>query len=247
MSEYFNESFAQIYDSLFQDKNYDKEVTFLDQVFQKYLRGKPVRLLDFGCGTGNHSLRLAKKGYEVVGVDLSNPMLKRAREKALDQNLKIDFGNSFDGSESFDAIISMFAVINYFHATAALKHHLSQWYSALKPKGILIIETWNGIAVPFFYDPSRRKSFRWEQTPMQRETLSELDWERQILKININIFKDTVNSPWISETHSMYYYTPLQIEELVEGVGFEVLEKLNDHYRPLQMKDFQSLYVLRKK
>lgn len=49
------------------------------------LEGKPLRILDLGCGTGDLTLnlaRLAKENVEIVGVDYSPPMLERAREKA---------------------------------------------------------------------------------------------------------------------------------------------------------------------
>ena len=40
------------------------------------------RILDIGCGTGRHSIELAKRGYQVTGIDLSESQLKRAKEKA---------------------------------------------------------------------------------------------------------------------------------------------------------------------
>ena len=52
---------------------------------------KATRILDIGCGTGRHSIELAKRGYTVVGIDLSESQLKRAKEKASEQNLQIIF------------------------------------------------------------------------------------------------------------------------------------------------------------
>ncbi|MEI6667158.1 MAG: class I SAM-dependent methyltransferase [Acidobacteriota bacterium] len=54
-----------------------REWTFLEQVFGA---ASPRRLLDLGCGTGEHARFLAGKGYEVVGVDASDTMLERAVE-----------------------------------------------------------------------------------------------------------------------------------------------------------------------
>ena len=42
-------------------------------------------------GTGRHSIELSKRGYTVTGIDLSESLLKRAKEKASEQNLQIDF------------------------------------------------------------------------------------------------------------------------------------------------------------
>ena len=50
-----------------------------------------MKIIDIGCGTGRHSIELAKRGYKITGIDLSESQLKRAREKAKEQGLEIDF------------------------------------------------------------------------------------------------------------------------------------------------------------
>ena len=50
---------------------------------------RELKILDIGCGTGRHSIELAKRGYKVIGVDLSESQLKRAREKAGKQNVQV--------------------------------------------------------------------------------------------------------------------------------------------------------------
>lgn len=51
--------------------------------------GSPI--LDIACGTGLYALPMAKRGFEVTGIDLAKPMLEHARQKALAQNLKLEF------------------------------------------------------------------------------------------------------------------------------------------------------------
>ncbi|OHD54890.1 MAG: SAM-dependent methyltransferase [Spirochaetes bacterium GWF1_51_8] len=50
-----------------------------------------VRILDVGCGTGRHSIELAKRGYRVLGIDLSENMLARARENAKLADVDVEF------------------------------------------------------------------------------------------------------------------------------------------------------------
>jgi SAM-dependent methyltransferase len=50
-----------------------------------------LSVLDIGCGTGRHSIELAKRGYTVTGIDLSDSMLAKAREKAKQLQLSIRF------------------------------------------------------------------------------------------------------------------------------------------------------------
>ena len=52
---------------------------------------KQIQILDIGCGTGRHSIELSKRGYQLTGIDLSDTMLNKAREKALKEGLTIDF------------------------------------------------------------------------------------------------------------------------------------------------------------
>lgn len=77
--------------------------TYENEIFTQGTRGevdfieseidynKNFRILDIGCGTGRHALELAKRGYNVVGIDLSESMIKKAREKAENAGLNVDF------------------------------------------------------------------------------------------------------------------------------------------------------------
>jgi ubiquinone/menaquinone biosynthesis C-methylase UbiE len=76
---------------------------------------KGMKILDAGCGTGNFSIKLAKMGVSVVGIDISLSMLKLAHEKNVNNNLDITFMNAdcetitFDDKVQFDGIISISA------------------------------------------------------------------------------------------------------------------------------------------
>lgn len=85
-----------------------------DLAFRLFKPNKGMKVLDIGCGTGNFSIKLAKMGCEVIGIDVSNEMLERAKTKAKEENLDINFYNmnvydlDFE-DESFDAVFSMAA------------------------------------------------------------------------------------------------------------------------------------------
>ena len=94
-----------------------RSATCSRQVFRGSAR--PVRtVLDLGCGTGAHAIRLAQRGYEVTGVDLSESMLAVARERAAatgadgSSSSTATSGPSGSGA-TFDAAICMFAVLGY--------------------------------------------------------------------------------------------------------------------------------------
>jgi 2-polyprenyl-3-methyl-5-hydroxy-6-metoxy-1,4-benzoquinol methylase len=74
-----------------------------------------MKILDAGCGTGNFSIKLAKMGVSVVGIDISSSTLNLAHKKNANNNLDITFMNTdcetitFDDKAQFDGIISISA------------------------------------------------------------------------------------------------------------------------------------------
>ena len=89
----------QWYEALFENyaKKYEQEVFVqgtsgeCDFIEQEIEYNKSLKILDVGCGTGRHAIELSKRGYNVTGVDLSDSQLARAKQKAGEKNLKIEF------------------------------------------------------------------------------------------------------------------------------------------------------------
>ena len=89
----------QWYETLFENygQRYDNE-SFVqgtmgecDFIEKEINYNKSLKIIDVGCGTGRHSIELSRRGYSVTGIDLSESLLERAREKAKQDNLSIDF------------------------------------------------------------------------------------------------------------------------------------------------------------
>lgn len=72
----------------------------------RLLGNGPGRLLDVGCGTGARTAALRELGWDVTGVDLSDDMLRRARERGLDV-VQADASALPFADASFDAVVSM--------------------------------------------------------------------------------------------------------------------------------------------
>lgn len=120
---------------------------FIDEVetdlaFSMFEVKEGQKILDAGAGTGNFSLKLAKKGAEVTGIDLSEDMLKLAEEKTKQEGydipfLKRDIFETGFGDESFDAVFSMAA----FEFIEDHERAIEELYRLVKPGGSLLIGT----------------------------------------------------------------------------------------------------------
>lgn len=114
-------------------------------LLNRSLGNEPLNVLDVGCGTGVISLILSEMGHNVTGIDLSEGMLKRAKEKAYKQNLRAEFrlgdaeNLSFEDG-SFDAVINRHLLWTLLNPERAV----AEWKRVLKPDGKLIIIDGNG-------------------------------------------------------------------------------------------------------
>jgi len=75
---------AKIYDKIWGKYDYAADVKFLDGLFKEH---NCQKIIDIGCETGNHALRLCKMGYDVTGVDISPTMLKMAKRRIEERRL----------------------------------------------------------------------------------------------------------------------------------------------------------------
>ncbi|MEW6381498.1 MAG: methyltransferase domain-containing protein [bacterium] len=106
--EQFHDLEAPGYDNLCYTKNTVQEVDFLIDVLD-LSPGDSV--LDVGCGTGRHSVELARRGYSVTGIDLSSGMLAQAKDKARAAGVQVEWIHAdaarFSLGNRFDAAICL--------------------------------------------------------------------------------------------------------------------------------------------
>src|SRR5207245_8879547 len=77
----FASTYAHAYDLLYPDNASPAECDLIENIFHRYGDTPISRVLDLGCGTGNHAFPLASRGYEVVGIERSESMLAQACNK----------------------------------------------------------------------------------------------------------------------------------------------------------------------
>ena len=150
--EYVNSvAIAHDYDRHFTGEDlFDYDSIMLDRWF-----GKPKRLIDLGCGTGRHLVQFARKGCEVVGVDLSAEMLAQAQAKLSAENLNAtlllgDLNHLTEGTagqallkECFDGAICMFSTLGLIYGHNNRLEFLRNLRQLLEPGGQLALHVHN--------------------------------------------------------------------------------------------------------
>ena len=136
---------SEYYDWLYADKDYAREVDIILEIFG----GNPERVLDVGCGTGNHAFLLAERGIEVVGIDPDPGMIRVARSKCIsgmDWPKFLCGGIGTASVREADLIISLFNVVNYIRDMMGLLDFFVGIGQHLGWRGIFIFDCWNGVA-----------------------------------------------------------------------------------------------------
>lgn len=105
----------------------------------------PPKILDLCCGIGRISSELARTGFSVTGVDITESFLKTAREDAEYEKLDIEYiradAREFVRPDYFDAIVNLYISFGYFTDQKDDLKVLNNVYKSLKKGGSFIIET----------------------------------------------------------------------------------------------------------
>jgi SAM-dependent methyltransferase len=101
----------------------DRTEAEVDRAIVMLRPGGGERILDLACGIGRHSLELRRRGFEVVGVDISPELLAMAEQSATDESLDIAFMEAdlreLDLREEFDIVLSLNdGAVGYFETDA---------------------------------------------------------------------------------------------------------------------------------
>jgi len=227
MNDLFGTGYSNSYDLLYSDKDYGVECDLIVRAIGEYGLNPTRSILDLGCGTGNHALPLARRGYEVVGIDRSEQMLALARTKARDLNAgKADFSSgdirSADLGRKFDATLMMFAVLGYQLYNEDVLSALRTARQHITPGGVLIFDVWYGPAVLNLKPSERAKVIPIPDGQILRFADGNLNISDQICTVNYRLWriKDDRVITRIEESHQVRYFFPRELDLLLESSGF---------------------------
>lgn len=207
---------------LYERSDTDLAITQVEDIVRLLDLRAPARLLDVPCGYGRHSLELARRGYEVVGVDLSAVQIARARQKADGHaggaRFVVGDARALPLAGPFDAAINMFLSFGYFASDEENQTVLSEIARVLRRDGRLLIDFWN-----------REHEIRVFQPTVIEERDDDIkeveEWSFDALAGRLNwtntvMFPDGRTETW---NHSIRAYTVAEVRKMLEAAGMRVV------------------------
>lgn len=241
----FFDTHAPYYDENPFTQHTNAEVDFFLSIFP-LVAGSSI--LDMGCGTGRHALELAKRGYEVTGVDISEGMLEQARKKAEEANVSVRWIRADatqpltldEQPQLFDAAISLceggFGLIGQgddpeAHDLAILNNVSSH----LKPGAPFLLTALNG------YQVIRQ---------MKDEFVAAGRFDPATMVSNYEDQWDLPEGPRIVQVHERLFIPP-EMVKLLAAAGLRCDRVFggtagNWGQRPLSLDEIEVMYVCRK-
>ncbi|MBR6808017.1 MAG: class I SAM-dependent methyltransferase [Clostridia bacterium] len=136
---------AKVYDRLNGSVDYEAFADYMEMCFERYLVSKPELVLDMGCGTGSVTLPLARRGYDMTGLDISPEMLSQAYTRAADEGLNgIMFLEGdmcdFELYGTVGAVVCCLDGINHLLEADDVKRCFALVHNYLDPDGLFVFD-----------------------------------------------------------------------------------------------------------
>ena len=243
------ENFAMVYDLFMKDVEYDEWVKYIEKIWQK--NGlNPKIVADLGCGTGNVTLRLAKKDIEMIGVDLSYDMLSIAKNKAYEQGKDILFlcqdMREFELFGTVDCVLSLFDSLNYITEKEDLLKVFKLVNNYLNPGGLFIFDLnteykfENILGENVFAQTEENAAYVWENYYDEEEEINEFYMNFFIKDEEEDLYKR------FEECHYEKSYSIETIKTLLKKSNLELLNVYDAYTFESPKADSERIFFVAK-
>lgn len=229
MMESFHEAYAEMYDQLYAHKDYSGECGLIRQAIQKYAHGEIKRIADWGCGTGSHTIPLARHGYHMTGVDLSHPMLQVARHKAAAAGLDIHWVEgdvrNVQLPGQFDAGLFMFAVLGLLRTNQEVMAAFHNARKHIRPQGLMLFDVWYGPAVLTIKPSDSAKIIPMPDGKVIRVGSGQLDSRHHLCEVRFHLWhlQGDRLAQETEEVQVVRYFFPMELELMLHHACFSLL------------------------
>ena len=240
-------SLAEAYDRLTWDVDYARILDFLETLL--HTRDKhPRTVLDLACGTGSLSVLLAKRGYSVIGADMSEDMLAIASEKACELGENVPFFicqrmERLTLPEPVDCVLCCLDSLNYITDPALCRKALGRVYASLRSGGVFLFD----VNTPQKLRAMDDQVFLDEDEDVYCIWRGVFDEKTRICSYGIDLFIRQ-GTMWQRsfEEHREYAYTQQELETFLYEAGFSDVRVYGDcrmeHPEPGEQRIYFSAF-----
>ncbi|MCQ5030742.1 methyltransferase domain-containing protein [Flavonifractor sp. DFI.6.63] len=224
------ENLAGCYDQFTRDVDYVRWADYLERHFAR--SALPIHtVLDLACGTGSLTLELARRGYEMIGVDQSEEMLAQAAEKCrqaseipplfLHQSM-----DKLDLYGTIDACVCCLDSVNYVTSPQKLERAFQRVHTFLMPGGLFVFDVntpdkLRALDGQVFLDESADAYCVWR---------ADYSARRRVCTYGMDLFTLEPDGRWsrAEELHEEYAYEPDELEALLVRAGFSRIKQYGE-------------------
>ena len=238
-------SFAEVYHKFMDNIPYEAWCGYLTSLLKEYGINDGL-VLDLGCGTGTLTELLAKEGYDMIGVDVSEDMLQEAIEKRAESGLPILYllqdMREFELYGTVRVVVSICDSLNYILDYDDLAHVFSLVNNYLDPKGMFIFDLnteakFQAMGSETIAEVRDEGSFIWE---------NEYDEEEKINSYDLTLFireEDDLYRRY-QETHFERAWSLDEIKKALTEAGMEFVAAYDAFTKNAPRKESDRIYVV---
>lgn len=216
------------YDAL---NTFDTDVPFYLKMIEKF--GESI--LELACGTGRLTIPIAEKGFEIIGIDISEAMINEANNKSNSAKLDIEFIESdirnFELNQKFSLILLPFNSICHLHDFESITSCFSCVKKHLKTNGRFIIDVFKPDLNFLLRDKNKSFEKAVYKNPYANNEVKLME------SINYNEVDQISQFKWLfqieeEETEqdlNMRMFFPQELDNYLRFAGFEIEEKFGDY------------------
>ena len=238
---------AASYDRLTNDVDYAATVDFYEQILAR--EGvKPRTCVDLACGTGSVTAILARRGYQVTGVDMSEEMLTEAAMKTMDMRNPPMFScqrlERLRLPRAVDMAVCALDSLDYITDPADCAEAIRRAYRALNPGGIFIFD----VNTPGKLRAMDGQVFLDEDDDVFCVWRGEFDEDTNICSYGMDLFQRQ-GKVWHRsfEEHREYAYSQAQLTGFLKAAGFTHIEVYADRLFEAPREGEQRIYFKARK
>ncbi len=230
-SDWYKTAFRYDYLRVYPHRNDEEARRQVDFLLDSMDIPPSCEVLDLGCGDGRHSLELARRGYRVTGLDLSEELLERARRRTVEEGLDINFiqGDMRDppGVSAFDLVVNFFTSFGYFQEDRENARVLEAIARSLRPCGRFLMDYLNREYVISTIVPADSRTVEGMEVEQRRWISGDPSESGGHVRINkqVRIREDGAER---SYDESVRMYTLDELGDMMDRAGLEIVQTYGD-------------------